>query len=441
MSLYGAMATAVSALDANSTALSTASANIANVNTIGYKAGQANFSTLLASALGSADISSASVTANTSQNVSMQGDLQVTQSPTDLGISGNGFFVVSNTPSAPGTTQALYFTRAGNFTPDATGNLHNAAGYYLLGWPLDQSGNIPSDRNDMTTVNVNALAGKANPTKQITYAANLQASTTAAASYTAGDMTAGTVTPDFQRTINVYDAQGGSQPLQLSFVKTAANTWAYEVTYQGDPANIGGAANNPIYSGTMSFNTDGTLANADTSISPATGNLSLTLPWDTAASGLAPQTINLSMGTVGSSDGLTQFDTSSNQVSSKVDGALFGSLSGVTIDNTGYVTAMFSNGLTQNIYKLPIATFANPDGLAATNGDAYSTSQDSGTPTISEANTGGAGTIKSKSLESSTVDLASEFTNLITTQRAYAASSKIMTAASTMLDQLLQVVR
>ena len=137
---------------------------------------------------------------------------------------------------------------------------------------------------------------------------------------------------------------------------------------------------------------------------------------------------------------MTQFDSTSTQISSQVDGALFGSLSGVSVDNDGYVTARFTNGLTQNIYKLPVATFANPDGLAAISGNAYATSNDSGTVTISEANTGGGGSIKSKSLEGSTVDLASEFTNLITTQRAYAASARIVTTASTMLDQLLQVV-
>jgi flagellar hook protein FlgE len=434
------MSTAVSALDANNAALSVESANIANVNTIGYKTGQANFSTLLAASLGSADISSAGVTANMSQNVSEQGLLQSTNSPTDLAISGNGFFVVSNTATAPGSSQALYFTRAGSFTPDANGDLRNSAGYYLLGWALDSTGNIPSDRNDMSAVNINALSGKANPTTSILYKANLQSSTAVTSGYTAGDMYLGNVTPDFQRTVNIYDAQGGTQPLQFSFVKTAANTWAYEINYQGDVANIGGATSNPLYEGTMTFNPDGTLANADTSVSPASGSISLTLPWDLTASGLDPQTISLNMGTVDGSDGFTQFDSPSSQISSTVDGALFGSLTGVSIDTEGYVTAQFSNGLTQKIYKLPVASFANPDGLAAVSGNAYSTSNDSGTPTIAEANTGGAGTIHSKSLEGSTVDLANEFTNLITTQRAYAASARIVTTASTMLDQLLQVV-
>lgn len=440
MSIYGAMSTAVSALDANSAALSTASANIANVNTVGYKAGEATFTTLLASTLGSSDVSSAGVTTKQSQNVAEQGLLQTTSSPTDLAMSGNGFFVVNTQASAPSAANSLYYTRAGNFTPDANGDLRNAAGYYLMGWALDSTGAVPSDRNDMTAVNINALSGKANPTTTITYKANLKSSTSTTAGYTAGDMYAGTVTPDFQRTINVYDAQGGTQPLQMSFVKTGANTWSYEISYQGDTTNLtGGAAANPIYSGTMSFNTDGTLANADTAYA-ASGTISITLPWNSATSGLTSQAIDINLGTVGASDGMTQFDSTSTQISSQVDGALFGSLAGVTVDTDGYVTARFSNGLTQNIYKLPVATFANPDGLAAVSGNAYATSNDSGTVTISEANTGGAGTIKSKSLEGSTVDLANEFTNLITTQRAYAASSRIVTTASTMLDQLLQVV-
>ena len=438
MSLYGAMSTAVSAMDANSTALSTSSANIANVNTIGYKAGVSSFSTLLASTLGGGDVSSAGVTSSSSQNVAKQGLLQTTSSPTDLAISGNGFFVVNTKASAPGTANSLYYTRAGNFAPDESGNLVNAAGYYLMGWPLDSNGAIPSDRSSMSTININTLAGKATPTTTVTYQANLQSSTPVTAGYTAGDMASGTVQPDFQRTVNVYDSQGGTQPLQLSFVKTGTNSWSYEVNYQGNASNITGS--NPIYSGTMTFNSDGTLANADTANSPASGDISLSLPWS-SSSGLASQTVSFNMGTVGASNGMTQFDSASAQGSSQVDGALFGALTGVSVNDQGYVTAQFSNGLTQNIYKLPIATFANPDGLAAVSGNAYSASQGSGTPTISEANTGGAGVVKSKSLEGSTVDLATEFTNLITTQRAYAASSKIVTTASTMLDQLLQVVR
>ncbi len=434
MSLYGALMTGVSGLDANSTAMSIASSNIANVNTVGYKASSANFSTLLASAMGNG--SNATVTASTAQNITEQGTPTAAASATDLAISGNGFFVVSQKPAAAGASQDQYYTRAGDFAPDANGNLVNSSGYYLMGWPLDSSGALPTDRNDMTAVNTANLSGKAEATTTISLQANLQSSTTADATYTAGDMTSGTTTPDFQRTINVYDSQGGSQPLQVSYKKTGANTWAYEVSYQGTASNISGT--NPIAEGTMSFNSDGTLANADTSSATPTGSVNITIPWS-ASSGLSSQTVSLNMGTVGSSNGVTQFDSASTMTNSTVDGALFGSLSGVTIDQSGFVTANFSNGLSQKIYQLPLATFTNPNGLQAASGNAYQASAASGVATVSEASTGGAGSIDSNSLEASTVDLATEFTNLITTQRAYEASSKIITTAAQMLDQLMQM--
>jgi len=437
MSLYGALMTGVSGLNANSMALSVASSNIANVNTIGYKNGVSTFNTLLAAAAGSGDVSSAGVTSGSKQAVSTQGLLATTASPTDLAISGNGFFVVSQNPVSSGADTSMLYTRAGNFTPDASGNLKNAAGFYLLGWPLDSAGNIPTDRNAMQNINMNSLSGKAEASTTMTIQANLQASTAAVGAYTAGDMEAGTVTPNFQRTINVYDSQGGSQPLQFSFVKTAANTWAYEISYKGDPANI--SSSNPLQTGTMSFNPDGTLKDADTSTAGvADGSIDITIPWS-AASGLSSQDLTIDLGTPDSSDGMTQFDNASALGTSNVDGALFGSLSGISIDSDGYVTASFTNGLAQKVYKLPIATFANADGLAARSGNVYSTSNASGTAILGEANIGGAGAVQSQALEGSTVDLATEFTNLITTQRAYSASSRIVTTASEMLDQLLQM--
>lgn len=443
MSLYGALMIGVSGLNANSQALSIASSNIANVNTVGYKAANANFSTLLASAMGSGDVSNSAVTASASQNVTVQGTPVQASLPTDMAISGNGFFVVTKSPAAAGSANSQFYTRAGDFSPDDSGNLVNSAGYYLMGWPLDSNGNVPSNRTDMTAVNINSLSGKAEATTTMTIQANLQASTAAVSGYTAGDMEAGTVTPSFERTINVYDSQGGQQPLQISYVKTNANTWSYEVSYQGDAANIGGATNNPIATGDVTFNSDGTLntvtdTTGGSSTASPDGKVNITIPWD-ASSGLQSQAISLNLGTLGSSNGVTQFDSDSAMPSSQVDGSLFGSLSGVSIDGDGFVTANFSNGLSQKIYKLPVATFANPNGLTAVNGNAYQSSNSSGTATINEATTGGAGAIQSQSLEGSTVDLATEFTNLITTQRAYQASTRIVTTASDMLDQLLQM--
>lgn len=466
MSLYGAMMTGVAGLTAYSNALSVASANIANVNTIGYKTATSDFSTLLASASATsgANSGSATIVSNTGQNVSEQGLMQATSSSTDLAIAGNGFFVVSASTS---DTTARAYTRAGNFTTDDQGYLKNSAGLYLLGWQLDANGSVPSDRNDMSLINANSLTGKADQTTTATAKINLQSSTNVNAlagtySVTGGtpvSVTSGAVTADFQRTINVYDSQGGQQPMQLSFVKTGANTWQYEISYQGAASKLDTATTGPtdtplvaatptlVQYGTVSFNSDGTLAGVTSHdqtgavVTSTDGTFDLNIHWKTSTSGLQPQTISMDLGSLGSSEGITQFDNSSNMASSTVNGALFGSLTGITVDKDGIITAQFSNGLSQKVYKVPLATFANPDGLTQISGNAFQTSTLSGSPTINEATLGGAGTIQSKNLEGSTVDLASEFTNLITTQRAYSAASRIVTTASTMLEDVLQMAR
>ncbi len=438
MSLYGAMMTGVAALTANGNALSVASSNIANVNTVGYKTATNNFSTLLAAAAGTSDPSSAGVTASSGQNVTQQGLLTSTSSNTDMAISGNGFFMVSPTAS---TTGSLAYTRAGSFSSDANGNLKNANGLYLLGWKLDTSGNPPTNPSDLSLINVNNLSGKAVASTKVALQANLQASATTVGTYnvSTNNMASGAVTPDFQRTINVDDSQGGTQPLEFSFVKTAANTWAYEVSYQGAAGNITGS--NPIASGTMTFNADGSLANVvptGGSGSPASGSISISIPWS-AASGLTAQPLTVNMGTVGNTDGVTQYDTASTLASANVDGAVYGSVNGLSIATDGTVSANFSNGLSQAVFKIPLATFANPDGLAEISGNAYTTTPDSGTPIVNSADSGGAGTVNSKELEGSTVDLATEFTNLITTQRAYSAASRIVSTVDQMLQQLDQL--
>jgi flagellar hook protein FlgE len=250
-------------------------------------------------------------------------------------------------------------------------------------------------------------------------------------------MASGAVTPDFSRTINVYDSQGGSQPVQMNYVKTGANTWAYEAEYGGDTNNIS-PATNPIASGTLTFNPDGSLANVGSG-SPATGSFTLTIPWNTANSGLVSQSVTVSMGTVGKTDGTTQFDTDSVMTNSNVDGAVFGQVTGVKIDPDGTVNANYSNGLSEAVFKIPLVTFANSDGLSSVSGNAFAQTAQSGTPMLNAAGTGGSGDIASNSLEGSTVDLATEFTNMITTQRAYSASARVVTTASQMLDTLMQL--
>jgi flagellar hook protein FlgE len=138
---------------------------------------------------------------------------------------------------------------------------------------------------------------------------------------------------------------------------------------------------------------------------------------------------------------MTQFDSASALISAIPDGAPYGALSSISVDDEGYVSALFDNGVQRRVFKLPLATFANPNGLSAMPGNAYQVSDNSGQASILEAKTGGAGQIASFSLESSTADLAKEFSSLITTQRAYSAATRIITTADDMLQELMQIKR
>ena len=433
MSLYGALYTGVAGLAANSRAMGTTATNIANINTVGYKGTKNEFSTLLASSSGVTSGATGGVKAVALPEITQQGDLSQTSSSTDLAISGQGFLVVTDSAlTNPGVSELLY-TRAGAFQKDANGNLRNAGGYYLQGWALDANGNIPTNASDMTLVSLGQVTGTAQSTTTATLRANLQSSTVSVAGYTAGDMNSGTVSPQFETSIEVYDSQGAARPIRLAFIKSAANTWEYEAIYDGNAADIGGAGANPIATGTMTFNTDGTIA---TPATPPT----ITIPF-VVTSGLSPQDIDFNFGTAGVADGFTQFDTTSTLYGSTVNGTLFGGLNGVRVDERGYVVAQFNNGIEKRLYKLPVATFLNADGLGAINGNAYISTVDSGGASFKSAGIGGAGSVSGQALEQSTVDLAKEFSNMIVIQRAYSAASKIITTADEMLDELTRLKR
>ena len=431
MSLYGALYTGVAGLAANGRAMAHTSTNIANVNTVGYKGSRNEFSSLLSSN-GSGSFTGAVQSVSMPQ-ISAQGNILQTSSATDLAISGQGFFVVTQTPVASPILDEVLYTRSGSFQKDAAGFLRNSSGMYLQGWALDANGEVPANRNDVELVNLGQVTGASLPTTTASLRANLKSSEAVIAGYTAGDIAAGTVTPQFETAMEIFDTQGGSRPVRLAFVKTAANQWRYEMMYDGNPADIGGAGNNPIATGAMTFNTNGTIA------TPAS-TVNVTIPF-VAGSGLSSQQISFNFGTAGEANGFTQFDTTSSLYGSTIDGTLYGGLSGVRIDEQGFVVAQFTNGIERNLYKLPIATFSNADGLGIVTGNAYRQTTDSGSPAMKAANEAGAGKIASKSVEQSTVDIAEEFSDMIIIQRAYSAASKIITTADEMLDELTRLKR
>lgn len=438
MSLYSALYAGVSGLGAQASAMATVADNITNVNTIGYKGVSAQFQTLVTDGRVRSNYSAGGVSAAPKALISKQGLLQASSSLTDIGIDGSGFFVVR---SGSGANAEVSFTRAGSFTPDAQGYLRNGAGYYLQGWPLDADGNYVDNGNlnTLQPIRPSALTGSAMPTSKIALRANLQSTAEPiTGAYVPGSMASGALSPQFSRSVDVYDAQGTSHRLTFNFVKTAANEWVAEIS--GNPADItsvGGApvATGLLASGTVRFNPDGSL---DLAGSDPALFANLDIGWANDA-GSTP--IRLSLGSDDGLDGLTQFGSESALLSSTVDGGMLGTVASVEISDAGVVSAIFEDGTSRAIYQLPIATFQNPDGLTRISGNAYQMSQDSGNFAINRPGALGAGTIAAGTLEASNVDLAQEFSNMILFQRAYSASSKIITTVDDMLQEVSNLKR
>lgn len=471
MTINSALLAGVTGLTANASALAGISENIANANTIGYKRVGVNFADLVNSSAGSS-YSAGGLTASIHNMISQQGTITASSSATDLAISGGGFFVTTSGPGGGAAGDSMLFTRAGSFNPDKDGYLRNSAGLYLQGWPIGPTGAVMSGAgaDSLTSINLLQFANSAQASSKASVSANLNADLPAtmvaggwdvtdptksmakyAASVAAGDNPVVGVKPDFSTQITVNDSKGGSRNLIVDYLKDATNPNLWHVEVRADPASDldvpTGGIPGLITSGDIEFNTNGTI-NTDSSATHSTllaklspldiGASSSTLPgagqvqWAKGL-GLADQPLTIDLA------GLTQLSGASATNKVSVDGTPFGSLSGVSVDDAGMVTAIFANGSTRQIAQLAIATFTNPDGMSPISGDAFGATGESGSYSLKAAGTGGAGKISPSSLEASTVDLSTEFTGLITTQRAYSACSKIITTADQMLEQLLAI--
>ncbi|HVI32810.1 flagellar hook-basal body complex protein [Phenylobacterium sp.] len=264
----------------------------------------------------------------------------------------------------------------------------------------------------------------------------------------ADDPTTGT-RPDFTLEMNVIDSVGGNHKVAMAFLRddAAPNQWYAEMysVPASDVANPNNGRPGQLAAGLVTFNQDGTINLANTTLFGAAGatpRLTLegsdvaapTGPQWNPALGINGQVIDLGLGK------LSQYAQASTVNSVNADGAGVGNVVGVQVDESGIVSAIFDNSQIRQIAKVAIATFPNADGLKAVSGNAYRTSIDAGQLVIKEPGIG-AGQISPSSLEASTVDLSAEFTGLISTQKAYSASSRIITTADQMLEELINIKR
>ncbi len=424
MGLYGVMTTSVSGMSVQSDRMGTVADNIANINTVGYKASSTEFATLIAE--GSvAEYVPGSVSTIARRLISQQGDFTYTKSPTDLAVSGNGFFMVQSDAGTP------YLTRSGNFVADANGDLVNAAGFKLLGYNLldGSSSSVVNSAAGLQVVSTSGLGMKATPSTSGKFGVNLpsDAAVTAAANLPAAN--AATAAYAGKTSIVTYDNLGHQVTLDVYSAKTADNTWQITVYDAAGASASGGfpyAAGSQLATTSVTF--DGTTG-ALTTTSPQ--SLSFNIPNGSAFS------LDISKMTQLAANYSPQ--TGSNAPSA--NGSPPSAVDRLEISNEGIVTAVYADGSRVDAFKIPLATVASPDNLTAISGNVFATNKNSGDLQLGNANESGRGKIISGALESSTADLASELTNMVQAQRNYTANSKVFQTGAELLDVLVNLVR
>jgi len=407
--MSSAFSIALSALQANSTAIDVVGNNLANLNTTGYKDTNVDFETLMAQSLGvgqnSAQIGMGVGQVSTATEFT-QGTISTTSGPMDAAIQGDGFFVVQNSAN-----QTLY-TRDGSFQVNSAGNIVTATGENVQGWTATNG-----------TVNANGPVGNLT----VPLGTTVPAVATSAMSVTVNLDAQSATGTTFSAPVQVYDSLGASHTLSVNFTQTAANTWGYTVTIPGADLTGGGTA--PLASGSLTFDTNGNLttpaATADPQAVKVTG----------LADGAADMNIGWSLyNSAGTSSGITQYGEASGVGGVTQNGSAAGQITNVSLQNGGLLVANFSNGQTTTVGQLALASIPNPESLTSVGNNNLAGSSSTGAISVGAANTSGRGQVVAGSLEASTVDMATEFTKLLTYERGYQAASRVITTS----DQLLQ---
>jgi flagellar hook protein FlgE len=401
--------TALSGLAANNTALDVVGNNLANLNTTGFKSDAIQFKDIMGQTSGSTEIGAGVATSGTSKQFT-QGSIQPTAGALDAAIEGNGLFVLRNNGGS------TLYTRSGSFKFDGTGTLVTSTGEKVQGWTavngtLNKTGNIGD-------ISITAVASQPpTATANMTLTANLDASAA--------------VNGTFSTPLQVVDSLGVTHILTYNFTKTGSNAWDFDITIPGDDLT-GGTAGTPtsLANGSLTFDSAGKLTSplpaAPVSVQTTTGLVSGATDLDMTWALYSPAGDSL----------LTQFAQTAAASATSQDGILAAQLTGITMGDGGTLMATFSSGKQVAIAQVALAAIGNPDSLISAGNNNFQLGTDTLTPTVGQPQTGNRGQILGGSLESSNVDLAKEFTNLIIFQRGYQANAKVITTQ----DQLSQVL-
>jgi flagellar hook protein FlgE len=424
MSLYSAFYASLSGLSSNANALGVIGNNLANLNTIGYKASTVNFEDLYSSALSGSSIQGngdpmqiglGASLASVSQDFS-QGSPQATGTVTNMALQGDGFFTLQTLQGGAG------YTRSGNFSPDKNGYLVDPSGNYVMGWNAVNGVVNATGTPSKIFLNPGAVSPPV-PTSTISNTTNLDSASATGTTFTAP--------------ISVYDSQGASHNIEITYTKTAnAGEWSTAVKTDDPTVTVtgtngyGASPNNLIQ-----FNPDGSLK------TPASGaNPVLTLSaWASGATSPAI-TVDVWSGNPASSS-LTSYAQTSGTASTTQNGYAAGSVSGMSVDTNGNIIGTFTNGQTMALAQVAVSTFSNNNGLVMTGSNVWNTTLSSGSANVGAANTGGRAAVLGSNLESSNVDVATEFTKLIINQNGYQANSRVITTANTLLQTVISLIQ
>jgi len=407
--------TGISGLKSNQVRMDVVGNNVANVNTAAFKRSRVAFNELLGQRMlglgrtaGGSGINPASigtgVAVGSVDRDWTQGSFEYTNIGTDLALSGDGFFIARG-------IDGNVLTRAGNFTFNAQGELVTAGGLSVQGWAYDRDGSLRTGQlqNIRLDLNVNAAP---RATGSVGIGGNLSADLAGGESVTMSTA--------------IYDSQGRAHTIVLSLDKTAMNTWAVtSAEIAGDPPT----ALDTTGMG-FEFGTDGKLlATAPTSFTVA-GGAGVVFPGTDE-----PISFELDI------QGLTQYGGSTTAVVSSQDGLAAGKVVGYGIDPSGRLTISFSNGEQRPVARLAIGMVNNPNGLEQLGENFYGVTTASGDLTIGQAGREVSTAVVAGALEMSNVDLATEFTEMIVTQRGYQASARVITTSDELLQEVVQLKR
>lgn len=419
MSISALMRTSASGMEAQSNRLGTVADNIANVNTTGYKRASTEFSSFIP-IRATNEYVSGSVTTDIRNHVSEQGVLNYTTAVTDLAITGNGFFVVSEPDGTP------FLTRAGAFVKNGEGELINAAGFYLNGYSLS-SGTATAVANGtagLERVTISNLALEAVPSTAGIFQVNVDADASIVAAGDLPSVNAATASYTAKTSLVAIANLGREVTLDIYWAKSAADTWEISVFDRAEEA-VGGEfpySAGPLVTDTITFDSaTGALAGA----SPT----DITIPVPDGSSLLLDLTES------------SQLATDYTVVDASVNGNGPSAVDRVEIDDEGILYAVYENGARVQTFQIPLANVASPDNLQPLAGDVFTPTATSGDMLIGFATQAGLGTITSNALEQSAVDLADELTNMIESERHYQVNSKVFQTGADLLDVLVNLKR